>query len=85
MASMVVCLRVDGEVDKLAHLFILTVYKQPCDTGTVTLSPLWHLSPQRMVTRFYKAVTAPAPIVTVPVGRPLLPLSPCIISLHMVL
>ena len=57
----------------------------PCDMCTSMLSPLQHLSPQRMITRFYQAVTAPLPVLIVPAGRTLLPLSPHIIYLHMVL
>lgn len=72
------------EQDVVAHAF-QPKKKQQCDTYTSTLSPLHLLSPQRMISRIYKAWTTPAPIFSGPAGSPLLPLSLRIISLHMVL
>lgn len=74
---------VDREVDSLIHAIILI--QTDLWYYTAKLSPLQHLSPQRIITRFYKAVTARVPIFIVPAGGPLLPLSPCIIALHMAL
>lgn len=54
----------------------------PCCTCISMLSPLQRLSPQRMITKFYRAVTGPMPVLIVPSGRPFLPLSFCIISLY---
>lgn len=74
-----------GEVETLTHTLML--HKQtalPCDTCTST-SPPQHLSPQWMITGFNKAVTASLPILVVPAGGPLLPLSSCIISLRVAL
>lgn len=53
-----------------------------CCTCISMLSPLQRLSPQRMITKFYRAVTGPMPVLIVPSGRPFLPLSFCIISLY---
>lgn len=87
-ARCVCFIKVQGELERQVHPRIHAYNKQttlPCCFCTNVLSPLRNLSPQRMITRFHRAVTAPVPVLIVPAGRPLLPLSPCIITPHMVL